>query len=39
MIRFSEPGLASAMSTMYLLVMLAVAFLAVWTIWRPGAET
>jgi multiple sugar transport system permease protein len=39
MIRFSEPGLASAMSTMYLLVMLAVAFLAVWTIWRPGADT
>jgi multiple sugar transport system permease protein len=39
MIRFGEPGLASAMGTMYLAVMLAVAFLAVWTIWRPGAES
>ena len=39
MIRFGEPGLASAMGTMYLLVMLAVAFVAVWTIWRPGAES
>lgn len=39
MIRFGEPGLASAMGTMYLLVMLAVAFIAVWTIWRPGADS
>jgi multiple sugar transport system permease protein len=39
MIRFGEPGLASAMGTMYLLVMLAVAFVAVWTIWRPGADS
>jgi multiple sugar transport system permease protein len=39
MIRFGDPGLASAMSTLYLLVMLAVAVTAVLTIWRPGAET
>jgi len=36
-IRFGEPGLASAMSTIYLVVMLAVALVAVVTIWRPGA--
>jgi len=39
MVRFGEPGLASAMATMYLLVMLAVAVVAVATIWRPGAES
>ena len=39
MIRFGEPGLASAMGTIYLMVMLAVAFVAVTTIWRPGKET
>lgn len=38
MIRFGDPGTASAMGTLYLLVMLAVATVAVWTIWRPGAE-
>jgi multiple sugar transport system permease protein len=37
-IRFGEPGLASAMSTLYLVAMLAVALVAVLTIWRPGAE-
>ncbi|HEY3015182.1 MAG TPA: sugar ABC transporter permease [Nocardioides sp.] len=36
MIRFSDPGLASAMATMYLVVMLLVATVAVWFIWRPG---
>lgn len=39
MIRFGEPGLASAMGTLYLLAMLAVATVAVWLIWRPGAES
>jgi multiple sugar transport system permease protein len=39
MVRFGDAGLASAMSTLYLLVMLAVAVTAVLTIWRPGAET
>jgi multiple sugar transport system permease protein len=38
MIRFGDPGLASAMGTMYLLAMLAVAFFAVSTIWRPGKD-
>ncbi|TDO46243.1 multiple sugar transport system permease protein [Kribbella sp. VKM Ac-2527] len=37
MIRFGDPGLASAMATMYLVVMLLVATIAVWFIWRPGA--
>lgn len=38
-VRFGDPGLASAMSTMYLVVMLAVAVVAVWLIWRPGAPS
>lgn len=38
MIRFGEPGLASAMATMFLLVMLVIAVIAVRTIWRPGAD-
>lgn len=38
MIRFGEPGLASAMGTVYLLAMLAVATVAVWYIWRPGTD-
>jgi multiple sugar transport system permease protein len=38
MIRFGEPGLASAMATMFLIVMLMVAAVAVATIWRPGAD-
>ncbi|MBB5775003.1 carbohydrate ABC transporter permease [Nonomuraea jabiensis] len=36
MVRFGEPGLASAMGTLYLIAMLAVALIAVATIWRPG---
>jgi multiple sugar transport system permease protein len=39
MVRFGEPGLASAMGTMYLVVMLGIAIVAVTTIWRPGAQT
>jgi multiple sugar transport system permease protein len=38
MIRFRDPGLASAMATMYLVVMLLVATAAVWFIWRPGTD-
>lgn len=38
MIRFGEPGLASAMGTLYLLAMLAAATVAVWFIWRPGVD-
>jgi multiple sugar transport system permease protein len=39
MIRFGDPGLASAMGTIYLIAMLAVAFVAVTTIWRPGKDS
>lgn len=38
MVRYTEPGLASAMSVMYLLVLLIVAVVAMTTIWRPGRE-
>ena len=37
-VRFGEPGLASAMSAMYLVVMLAIAVAAAALIWRPGRE-
>jgi len=36
MVRFNDPGSASAMSVLYLLVMFAVAAVALGTIWRPG---
>ena len=38
MTRFGEPGLASAMGTVYLIVMLAVAIAAIALIWRPGGS-
>lgn len=38
MVRFGEPGLASAMSVLYLFALLAVAVIAVRTIWRPGSQ-
>ncbi|MEU2926900.1 sugar ABC transporter permease [Streptomyces sp. NPDC007251] len=37
-VRFGEQGLASAMSTLYLPAMLAVANVAMRMIWRPGSE-
>jgi multiple sugar transport system permease protein len=37
-VRFGEPGLASAMSALYLVVMLAVAVVAAGLIWRPGRD-
>lgn len=37
MTRFGDPGLASAMGTVYLIVMLAVAIAAILLIWRPGS--
>jgi len=37
MTRFGDPGLASAMGTVYLLAMLAVSIAAILLIWRPGA--
>jgi multiple sugar transport system permease protein len=36
MTSYNQPGLASAMSVLYLIVMLAVAFAAIRLIWRPG---
>ena len=38
MVRFGDPGLASAMGTVYLIAMLAVALVAILSIWRPGSE-
>ncbi len=38
MTRFGEPGLASAMGTIYLLAMLIVAIIAVLAIWKPGSQ-
>ena len=38
MTRFGDPGLASAMGTVYLIVMLAVAIAAILLIWRPGSS-
>jgi len=37
MTRFGDPGLASAMGTVYLLAMLAASIAAILLIWRPGA--
>jgi len=39
MVRFNEVGYASAMSVIYLVVMLCVAVVAITIIWRPGKET
>jgi multiple sugar transport system permease protein len=38
LVRFGDPGLASAMGTIYLIGMLAVASIAIFSIWRPGSE-
>lgn len=38
MTRFGDPGLASAMGTVYLIVMLAVSIAAIALIWRPGGN-
>lgn len=37
-IRYGDPGLASAMGTIYLIAMLAVAIFAIFKIWRPGSD-
>lgn len=39
MVRFGEPGLASAMGTVYLIAMMLVAALAVAFIWHPGGKS
>lgn len=38
MTRYGDIGLASAMGTIYLVAMLLVASVAIFAIWRPGAE-
>jgi len=38
MTRYGDPGLASAMGTIYLVVMLVVATVAIFAIWRPGSD-
>ena len=38
-VTFGNPGLASAMGTLYLAVMLVIASIAVFAIWRPGSDT
>lgn len=38
MTRFGDPGLASAMGTVYLVAMLAVSVVAIVAIWRPGSD-
>lgn len=39
MVRYGDPGLASAMGTLYLIAMAIVAGLAIKFIWRPGATS
>lgn len=36
--RYGDPGLASAMGTVYLIAMLVVATIAIFAIWRPGSD-
>ncbi len=36
--RYGDPGLASAMGTIYLVAMLVIATIAVYAIWRPGSN-
>lgn len=38
MTRYGDPGFASAMGTIYLIAMLAVAIVAIYAIWRPGSD-
>ncbi len=38
MTRNGDPGLASAMGTVYLIAMLVVAAIAIFAIWRPGGD-
>ena len=38
LVRFGDPGLASAMGTVYLIGLMVIAIIAVTAIWRPGSE-
>ncbi|MFB9236958.1 carbohydrate ABC transporter permease [Plantactinospora siamensis] len=39
MVSYNEPGTAAATSTIFMIIMMAVAMVAVLTIWRPGRES
>jgi len=38
MTRYGDPGLASAMGSIYLVAMLVIATAAIYAIWRPGSD-
>ena len=38
LVRFGDPGLASAMGTVYLIGLMVIAIIAVTAIWRPGSN-
>lgn len=38
MVTFDDPGLASATSTLFMLVMMALALVGILTVWRPGRD-
>jgi multiple sugar transport system permease protein len=38
MVTYSDPGSAAAISTVFMAIMMAVALIAVGTIWRPGRQ-
>ena len=38
LVRFGDPGLASAMGTVYLIGLMVIAIIAVTAIWRPGSD-
>jgi multiple sugar transport system permease protein len=39
MVTFGDPGSAAAISTLFMLVMMIVALVAVFTVWRPARES
>jgi multiple sugar transport system permease protein len=39
MVTFNDPGTAAATSTLFMIVMMAIALVAVFTLWRPGRES
>ncbi|MGN9812796.1 carbohydrate ABC transporter permease [Micromonospora sp. BQ11] len=39
MVSYNDPGTAAATSTLFMIVMMVVAMVAVLTIWRPGRES
>ncbi|GGM06292.1 carbohydrate ABC transporter permease [Dactylosporangium sucinum] len=39
MVTFNDPGAAAAVSTLFMIVMMVVALVAVFTVWRPARES